>query len=297
MEALVTGGRPIWKRGPWGYYPRGLFYLGDSYPVVYSQSITALTLARTLRKKEKTGDHVLVMADAVYELSDERAQEARSEIKFAAEKNNEAVRTMRAIEENSKGYFRLRRLRETGKLARELQSLYGESCDVYTGLQCSKRVFLKSIASRANGIDSIVLATHGFAANKIPGIMEPFIALTMVPPGIDGILTMSEVAGLKIKTDIAALTACQTGVGMELAGEGVLSMGRAFQCAGARSVIMSLWPVVEDSSVMLMKGFFRHLRQGKSKLEAWTLCKREVRKAGFEHPFFWAAFVLVGEAN
>jgi CHAT domain-containing protein len=297
MEALVVSGNPNWERGPWGYFPKGLSYMGDRNPVIYSQSITALTLARKLRKKESIGDHILVMADPVYGLSDERARGVRTLIKFSARKDDEHVRMMRVLQEDSRGFFKLRRLEETGALARELRTLYGERCDVYTGFQCSKKVFLQSIDSRANGMNSIVLATHGFAANKIPGIMEPFLALTMVPPGRDGILTMSEVAGLNIKTDTAALTACRTGVGIKLAGEGVLSMGRAFQCAGARTVIMSLWPVVEDSSVMLMKEFFKHRKQGKTKLEAWALSRREVRNAGFEHPLFWAAFVLVGQAD
>ena len=57
----------------------------------------------------------------------------------------------------------------------------------------------------------MIFATHGFAGNKIPGIMEPVLALTMVPPGTDGYLTISEVVGLKMNADVVALTACQTG--------------------------------------------------------------------------------------
>jgi CHAT domain-containing protein len=143
----------------------------------------------------------------------------------------------------------------------------------------------------------IVFATHGFAGNNIPGIMEPVLALTMVPPGTDGFLTMSEVAGLKMNADVAALTACQTGVGVKLAGEGIMSMGRAFQCAGAKTVAMSLWSVSEKSSVMLIQEFFKKLKSGKGKLEGWSDARLALRKAGFEHPFFWGAFVLVGEAN
>jgi CHAT domain-containing protein len=74
-------------------------------------------------------------------------------------------------------------------------------------------------------------------------------------------------------------------------------MGRAFQSAGAKSVLMSLWSVSEDSSVILMEEFFKHLKGGKSKRDAWTLARADVRKAGFEHPFFWGAFILVGEAD
>ena len=97
--------------------------------------------------------------------------------------------------------------------------------------------------------------------------------------------------------EIAALTACNTGVGSRLACEGVLSMGRGFQCAGAKSVVMSLWSVAEDPSIMLMKEFFGGLKQGLGKTEAWTRSKVLIRQQGFEHPYFWSSFVLAGDKD
>ena len=74
-------------------------------------------------------------------------------------------------------------------------------------------------------------------------------------------------------------------------------MGRAFQYTGAKSVLMSLWSVSEVASVNLVKSFFRGLKDGKSKSEALAEARREIRKKGFDHPFFWAGFILVGETN
>ena len=82
-----------------------------------------------------------------------------------------------------------------------------------------------------------------------------------------------------------------------LAGEGVMSMGRAFQCAGAKSVFMSLWGVYEPSSVTLTEEFFRSLRKGKSKLDALRAARDRIRHEGYKHPFYWAAFILVGETD
>jgi CHAT domain-containing protein len=76
-----------------------------------------------------------------------------------------------------------------------------------------------------------------------------------------------------------------------------MGMGRAFQYAGAKSVLMSLWSVEESSSVDLVEGFFRNIKEGKNKLEALKLARDEIRKQGYDHPFFWASFILVGEAN
>jgi CHAT domain-containing protein len=81
------------------------------------------------------------------------------------------------------------------------------------------------------------------------------------------------------------------------AGEGTMNMGRAFQHAGARSVLMSLWSVAEGSSVTLVEQFFRHIKEGKTKLEALKSAREHVRQQGFDHPFFWAPFILVGEAQ
>jgi CHAT domain-containing protein len=108
---------------------------------------------------------------------------------------------------------------------------------------------------------------------------------------------MSEVMGLKMNADIVALTACQTGLGKRISGEGTMGMGRAFQYAGAKSVLMSMWSVSEESSVKLVENFFKHLESGKSKIEALQLARRDIRKAGYVHPFFWAAFILAGEVN
>jgi len=55
--------------------------------------------------------------------------------------------------------------------------------------------------------------------------------------------------------------------------------------------------VAEKSSVQLVESFFRHLKQGKNKVDALKLARDEIRKAGYDHPFFWAPFILVGEVN
>ena len=60
---------------------------------------------------------------------------------------------------------------------------------------------------------------------------------------------------------------------------------------------MSLWSVAESSSVKMMESFFRHRKEGKSKLEALQSARTEIREGGYDHPFFWAPFILVGEVN
>ncbi|MEI8183521.1 MAG: CHAT domain-containing protein [Desulfomonile sp.] len=100
-----------------------------------------------------------------------------------------------------------------------------------------------------------------------------------------------------MNADMVALTACQTGLGKELSGEGVMGMGRAFQYAGAKAVLMSLWSVSEKSSTSMVENFFQNLKEGKGKLEALRLARQDIRDQGYDHPFFWAPFILVGDVN
>ncbi len=74
-----------------------------------------------------------------------------------------------------------------------------------------------------------------------------------------------------------------------------MSMGMAFRYAGAKSVLMSLWSVDADSSVKLVEHFFKYMAEGKSKIEALRLARKDIRKDGHDHPFFWAPFILAGE--
>ncbi len=301
FEALVTGGKATWKKlegkdwpEQFKYYPEGITFLGDDYPISYYQSLSALTLVRKMRGNDKPKDSLLVVADPVFDLKDKRAQLA-SPNKLAQNEKDHNIRLMQAVEES--GGLKFKQLPETGVLAENLQNIFGANCLTLTGLQADKNDFLTKVAPRLNQYGNVVFATHGVVSSKTAGLMEPFLALTMVPYGTDGFLKMSDILSLKMNADIVALTACQTGLGAELSGEGVVSMGYAFQYAGAKSVLMSLWEVEASSAVALAENFFKCRRSGKTKLESLQRAREEIRNAGYKHPFFWSGFILVGEAS
>lgn len=98
----------------------------------------------------------------------------------------------------------------------------------------------------------------------------------------DPVLSMTNVLTLDLNADVAYFTACRTGYGRCLSGESIMSLGRVFRCSGARTTPMSLWSVYEDSSVVLMQNFFQYLKDGKQKLEARHLAKKDLWKPGFE---------------
>ena len=274
-------------------YVVGAEFLGDRNPISYYQSVTALTLARTFGTQKKVGEKVLVMDDPIFDTKDSRFTKLAGEQR-QAKLSNAPDTLLSAIKEELKLVFpRLDRTHELGEALKKMEPARTEE---YSGMDASKAV----LSSKPLDVyRSIVFATHGYVGNNLPGIMEPVLVLTLVnqPAGKDGYLRLSEVMGLKLNADIVALTACQTGLGKVISGEGTMGMGRAFQYAGAKSVLMSLWSVSEEGSVKLVEAFFKNLKEGKNKLEALKLARDEIRKNGYDHPFYWAPFILVGETN
>jgi CHAT domain-containing protein len=125
--------------------------------------------------------------------------------------------------------------------------------------------------------------------------------------GEDGMLTMKEVIeDMELNADLVALSACNTAGETAQAnnGEGFAGLTRAFMFAGARSLLVSHWSVDSPSTQALMTATFRNIKQGETALAAVSDAQRVLRDGGYtkgefhfsrSHPFFWAAFVYVGD--
>ncbi len=115
-------------------------------------------------------------------------------------------------------------------------------------------------------------------------------------PGDDGLLQAWEIfERLRLSADLVTLSACETALGPEAQGEGLLGLTRAFHYAGARTVLSSLWAVSDRSTAELMRRFYRHLGAGAPKDAALSLAQREMLAGPYRHPYHWAAFQLDGD--
>lgn len=154
----------------------------------------------------------------------------------------------------------------------------------------------KSVGSQARILH---FACHGLLNERFP--LDSALALTIPEHPVEGrdngLLQAWEIfESVRLDADLVTLSACDSALGKEMGGEGLIGLTRAFQYAGARSVVASLWSVSDDSTADLMKSFYGYLREGRSKDEALRAAQTDlIRSQEFSHPYYWAAFQLTGD--
>ncbi|MCB0837514.1 MAG: CHAT domain-containing protein, partial [Bacteroidetes bacterium] len=112
----------------------------------------------------------------------------------------------------------------------------------------------------------------------------------------EGLLYAYELYQMQFEADLAVLSACETGKGRLLKGEGMMNLARAFRYAGCKNILMSLWRANDASTRELMSRYFQHLADGKGKAESLRQAKLEmISQSSWKHPFYWAGFVLIGD--
>jgi CHAT domain-containing protein len=152
----------------------------------------------------------------------------------------------------------------------------------------------------------IHFATHGFVNSEKPELSG--LLLAQVPDSTneqnDGILYSGEIFNLKLNADLVVLSACETGLGQIKKGEGIIGLTRALLYAGAKNLVVSLWPVSDQSTSDLMIDFYKNLLSNKSaRLSNSTRFApllqqaklKMINDAKFAHPYFWSPFILIGQ--
>jgi len=164
---------------------------------------------------------------------------------------------------------------------------------VLSGAQVTKTQVL---APQNLGKRFLHFATHGVLNARVPD--QSYIQLAPGATPEDARLTVGEVYGLELgKVDLVTLSACQTALGeRDPDGREITTLAEAFSTAGAQTVAASLWSVEDNSTKDLMVEFYSQLAAGKSKAAALQAAQLKVMKQPeYAHPYYWAAFVLMGD--
>ncbi|MBA2524990.1 MAG: CHAT domain-containing protein, partial [Pyrinomonadaceae bacterium] len=141
-------------------------------------------------------------------------------------------------------------------------------------------------------------ATHGVLDSERPGLSA--LVLSMVDAQgkqQDGFLRANDIYNLKLPAELVVLSACQTGLGKEIKGEGLVGLTRGFMYAGAARVVVSLWSVNDKATADLMTKFYgKMLKQGQRPAAALRSAQVEMwKQKQWQSPYYWAAFTMQGE--
>ncbi|MFN7949956.1 MAG: CHAT domain-containing protein [Blastocatellia bacterium] len=267
-----------------------------THEIITLPSVSVMMLLRSeLAARKPAPKAVAVLADPVFEASDPR-------VKAAASANNQKPGTAARLSPLARS---LRSFDDRAGLTRLLLSR-DEAEAIASAVPASER--LKALdfrASRAAAVSAelsqyriVHFATHGLVNTQQPelsGLVFSLVDETGKPQ--DGFLQAHEIFNLKLPAELVVLSACQTGLGREVKGEGLVSLTRGFMYAGAARVVASQWRVDDYATSVLMKKFYRGMLQEKLPAAA-ALRKAQIemlQQQQWRSPFYWAAFVLQGE--
>jgi CHAT domain-containing protein len=296
----------------------------DVQPLIADYEIVSLPSASTLAvlrretaNRARPTKSVAVLADPVFEATDERVQAAMAQgrqvgngqpsagtrdVSFDHSINSQAL--LRALDFKSKGdgngaepnQLKITRLPFTRFEAEGILKAAppGQSLKA-TDFRANRETATSADLAQYRFVH---FATHGILNSEHPELSG--IVLSLVNERgqpADGFLRLNEIYNLNLSADLVVLSACQTGLGKEIRGEGLVGLTRGFMYAGAPRVVASLWKVDDAATAELMKRFYEGmLRDNLRPAAALRAAKVEMwKQKRWSAPFYWAAFELQGE--
>lgn len=289
-------------------------YLLKTNETIFAPSASVVAVMRQQRAPgadARAAGDMLVVADPVFDSSDSRARTAKT----AAPPQPDAQTAQGGLSFDSaladisdegaavdasarRGVLvRLAGTREEAQEIAKLAGASGRKVDVWLDTDASESNVEDRDLSRYRVLH---FATHGLLNAERPQFTGVVLSLVNNREGADGFLRTDEVFNLRLSSPLVMLSACETGLGREKRGEGVMGLTRAFMYAGAPTVGVTLWSVADKSTSELMTDFYRDYLGRDAATATPSSAMREARRrmiAGkrYSAPFYWAPFVLVGD--
>jgi CHAT domain-containing protein len=307
--------------------------LREQYAVSYVPSATIHTwlTERGAEQKHDVGGRALLLGDPPFAGAHLTAIErergvAQAPVATASSPASLEVALLRgALAGNRESLGALPRLPGTREEIATVAAVYPDAT-VLMGPQASEEEIVRLAESGVlHQFETIHLATHAFVDDEHPersalvlsqvNLPDPLSAAMAGMRIYDGLLSAKEIVReWRLDADLVTLSACETGLGEEIAGEGYIGLAHAFLRAGARSLLVSLWKVEDRATSLLMQRFYENRAgayegeragcagKAMSKAEALQEAKNWLRtytdeygRRPYEHPYYWSAFILIGE--
>jgi CHAT domain-containing protein/tetratricopeptide (TPR) repeat protein len=286
-----------------------LAYLIKSNEIVYAPSASVVGAIRQ-QNNNQTGNGILILADPVFNSNDARAHGTTAPANVAETRGlgiQSALVDVAGPDAGATGatkmqglpFARLMGTRTEAEQIVKLAKTSGNQADMWLDLDASEDNIHARDVSKYRVLH---IATHGLLNAERPQFTGLVLSL-VGNKSEDGFLRTDEVFNLKLGAPLVMLSACETGLGKEKRGEGVMGLTRAFIYAGAPTVGVSLWSVADKSTAELMTDFYKRLLTtpaSGSKAMAPSAAMRDAQLAlisgkKYSAPFYWAPFVLVGD--
>jgi len=285
------------------YVPFAALSLGSgptSPPLIFDHEIinlpsaTAFAVQRqNLLNRKPAAKAVAVIADPVFSTNDARLR-AQSQTKAAAEA--EVSRSIEHLPASAKGQLAIPRLPFTRQEAEQILAVAPSGANLKAlDFQANRSIATNGELSKYRYVH---FATHGYLDTTRAGLSA--IVLSLVDQAgnpQDGFLRAHDIYNLNLPAELVVLSACETGLGKDIRGEGLDGLTRGFMYAGARRVVVSLWNVNDKATAALMQRlYFAMLRSHKTPAAALRAAQIEMlRTRQWQSPYYWAAFVMQGE--
>ena len=269
----------------------------EKVDVINTPSASILGQLRSEHSKRQPAEKVVAaFGDAVFASNYAEYKES-STGQLTAKQDNHAQPASRDIDvaEDSLNPEKIQPLFYARLELQNLHELLGSNAFLATGFDASRE---KLESTDLSHYSILHLATHGILNTKDPE--NSGFVLSLVDPNgkpQNGFITMKDVYRLHAPVVLVVISACRTGLGKEVKGEGLIGLTRGFMHAGASSVVSTLWRVDDEATAELMKRFYQNMLQGgMTPAAALREAQKTIRQdPRWSSPYYWAAFTLQGE--
>lgn len=281
------------------YVPFAALSLGKQRPIILDHEVVNLPSASAFAVQRENLSHrqsapkaVAVIADPVFSINDARFRAGAPVV--ANEQSS--TRIIEHLTGTANGQLSIQRLPFTRQEAERILAIAPAGSSLKAlDFRASRSMATSDELSKYRYVH---FATHGYLDTTRAGLSA--IVLSMIDEQgkpQDGFLRVHDIYNLKLPAELVVLSACETGLGKEVKGEGIEGLTRGFMYAGARRVVVSLWNVNDKATASLMERVYAGmLRSNKTPAAALRAAQIEMlRTAQWQSPYYWAAFVMQGE--